>query len=170
MLSDENARLALRVAGQLPEAAAIPRARLGLLAGLDERAGGFFESPLDAALRELGDASLLEELHGKQLRLHPLVREYAAGQTPPGEVPSFRCECAARLADAWDDLDRLETACASRGVDALQEDLLSALALIETERSNVSLASPPGQATFQRSNVCCLRLRPPSPTAAGAAA
>ena len=38
----EDARLLLRAAGQLPEAAAIPLARLGLLVGLKEGGGDFF--------------------------------------------------------------------------------------------------------------------------------
>ena len=36
------------------------------------------------ALGQLADASLVEELLEEQLRLHPLVREFAAARTPAG--------------------------------------------------------------------------------------
>ena len=45
----EEARLLLQAAGQLPEAATIPLARLGLMAGLTNRGNDFFDSPLAAA-------------------------------------------------------------------------------------------------------------------------
>ena len=133
----EGARLALRVAGQLPEAAPVPAARLGLLAELDDRAQGFFGSPLDAALRELGDASLLEELRAGQVRLHPLVREFAARQTPPAEGAAFRLGCMARLAGAYEDVARLEDECAARGVDAVEADLATALELLVGDGTEV---------------------------------
>jgi len=125
----DDARLLLRVAGQLPEAAMIPTARLGLLAGLDDQEGGFFGSPLKLALQELTDASLVEELRGKYVRLHPLVREFAAGRTPEEETPAFRLSCATNLARAYEDTATLEDHGAHRGVDALQEDLSTGLEL-----------------------------------------
>jgi hypothetical protein len=131
-LESDDARLLLRVAGQLPEAALIPTARLGLLAGLGSQVEeeGFFGSPLTLALRELEDASLVEELREGQVRLHPLVREFAARQTPEKEIPAFRRWCAAKLAAAYEDVTILEDHCARRGVDALQEDLITGLGLL----------------------------------------
>jgi WD40 repeat protein len=130
MLQSDNARLLLRVAGQLPEAALIPTTRLGLLAGLDDQETDFFGSPLALALRELEDGSLVEELWGDQVRLHPLVLEFAARQTLEEETPTFRQWCAANLATAYEDIVTLEDHCAHRGIDALQEDFIIGLGLL----------------------------------------
>ena len=130
ILESEDSRLLLRVAGQLPEAAQIPTARLGLLAGLDEREAGFFGSPLQMALEELENASLVEELRAEQVRLHPLVREFAARQTEEAEAPAFRRCGAANLAAAYENIATLEDHCARRGIDALQQDLITALNLV----------------------------------------
>jgi len=129
-LDNADARLLLRVAGQLPEAAQIPTARLGLLAGLedDERPGR--PSRLARALRRLEVLSLVEELRGDELRLHPLVREFAEAQTPAQVRDGFCKECAARLLAAYGDLARLERHCARRGVSALEADLTSAVGLL----------------------------------------
>jgi WD40 repeat protein len=129
-LPGEDARLLLRVAGQLPEAAQIPTARLGLLVGLytpDEREGDFFGPPLLLALRELEEASLVMELREGHVRLHPLVREFAAGKTAEVEAASFRRSCAGNVATAYEDCATLEEHAHERGVDAVQEDLLTAL-------------------------------------------
>ena len=126
----EEARLLLRVAGELPEAAAIPLARLGLLVGLPEGGGDFFGAPLGDAARELIEASLLEDLRGDLVRLHPLVREFAAQQTMEGEREGFRWECGARLIVAYDDLAVLEGQCARRGIDAVEGDLLAGVGLL----------------------------------------
>jgi WD40 repeat protein len=147
-VENDDARLLLRVAGQLPEAAMISTARLGLLARLDDREGGFFGSPLKLALQELTDASLVEELRGKYVRLHPLVREFAAGQTPEEETPALRRWCATNLATAYEDIVTLENQCANRGIDALQEDLITALDLLIAPSS--SLAAPPSTALTDR--------------------
>jgi WD40 repeat protein len=144
-LQSENARMLLRVAGQLPEAALIPAARLGLLAAVSDRQEGFFASPMTAMLLELQDASLVEELQEDQVRLHPLVRDFAARQTPTTEVRGFRHRCAAHLAAAYQDFATLEDHCARRGVDALQEDLIMGLELISVDSSHASL--PPSDAT-----------------------
>ena len=106
-LENDDACLLLRVAGQLPEAAMIPTARLGLLAGLEDREEGFFGSPLTLALQVLKDASLVEELREGQVRLHPLVREFAAGRTPEEETPAFRRWCATNLTRAYEDVATL---------------------------------------------------------------
>ncbi|MFN8470135.1 MAG: effector-associated domain EAD1-containing protein [Caldilineaceae bacterium] len=126
----EDARLLLRAAGELPEAAAIPLARLGLLVGLPEGGGDFFGAPLGDAARELMDASLLEDLRGDLVRLHPLVREFAGQQTAEGDREGFRWECGARLIVAYDDLAVLEGQCARRGIDAVEGDLITGLGLL----------------------------------------
>jgi WD40 repeat protein len=129
-LADKDACLLLRVAGQLPEAAQIPVARLGLLAGVPDDGRPGRPSRLARSLKRLERASLVEELQETQIRLHPLVREFAALQTPEEETPGFRARCAANLADAYDQFVILQDQCARRGVDALQGDLLAALDLL----------------------------------------
>ena len=98
-LDDEDARSLLLVAGQLPEAAVIPNERLGLLAGVAVRSDdGEGPSSLDEALRRLEDDCLVEELRRDQVRLHPLVREFAERLTPAETRDAFRLTCAGRMA------------------------------------------------------------------------
>ena len=141
---DETARLLLVVAGRLPEAALIPAARLGLLAGVEVWGRPGRPSTMQRALRRLEHASLLEELREGQVRLHPLVHDFATGLPPPAredmDEVAFRAGCAGNLANAYEDVSALERHCAQRGVDALQEDLLTALDLLDWKTP----ASPPG--------------------------
>jgi hypothetical protein len=128
-LPGEEARQLLRVAGQMPEAALIPVARLGLLAGVPEETESFFDITLAQALGQLEDASLIEELKADQIRLHPLVREFAEKQVG-GQRGNFRAQCVQNLIEAYEDLAVMEKHCAQRGVDAIQEDLIAAQILI----------------------------------------
>ena len=89
-LGDEPARLVLRVASLFPESSAVPIARLGLLAGLADAGRPGRLSPLLRAVKRLDAACLVERLEGDLLRLHPLIREFAAGQTAPDQVEDFR--------------------------------------------------------------------------------
>ena len=129
-VENDDARLLLRVAGQLPEAAAIPVAQLGLLAGVPTEDDIIYGAPLDAALAELDRLSLIERLAGDTLRLHPLVREFAQQQTPAPETPDYRHTCALNLLGAYQDVTELVRQCAQRGVDALEVDLNTALSLL----------------------------------------
>ena len=49
-----------------------------------------------------------EKLSGKDVRLHPLVRDFAARRTAPDATPAFRGECAANLLAAYRDFATLE--------------------------------------------------------------
>jgi hypothetical protein len=126
-LEDESARLLLRVASLFSELSALPIARIGLLAGLGEEARPGRLSPLRRAVQRLEDACLAERLEAEQIRLHPLIREFAAGQTPAREDEGFRRECGARAAAALEDYPRLETLDGRRGIDSLQEDVIAIL-------------------------------------------
>lgn len=134
-LEDEHARFLLRVAGQLGEAQLLPVVRLGLLANLHGD-GNSLEDPLRDALHELAAVSLVERLTSDQVRLHPLVRNFAARQTPEEESPMFRQQCAANLATAYEDFVVLEDHCICRGVDALLADLTMALNLLPETRAD----------------------------------
>ena len=126
---DEDARLLLRIAGQLPEVAQIPAALLELLSGFEHTAPGV-PGRLSRSLRRLVRASLIEELHSAELRLHPLVREFAQSKTAAVDTPTFRRTCALNLLGAYQDVTELERQCALRGVEALEADLNTALHLV----------------------------------------
>ena len=105
--ADEAARLLFRVAGQFAEAAAIPT-DLGLFAGVSHVDDPVNPSPLRRALKRLHDVRLVEDLHEDRVRLHPLVREFAAALTPPGETQEFRHDCARRVVQTFEDFTTLE--------------------------------------------------------------
>ena len=127
---EEAAQLVFRVAGQFPETAVIPAITLGLFTGVPFLAGAGRPSPLKRSLRRLHDVRLVEELHANRVRLHPLVREFAARLTPPSETPGFRHDCAYRVVRAFEDFATLEDATRADGVDVLQETLMTALDFI----------------------------------------
>jgi WD40 repeat protein len=128
-LKDESARLLLRVASLFPESTAVPIARLGLLAGLGDVARPGRRSPLRRAAQRLDDACLVERLEGDQIRLHPLIREFASRQTSPDQTDLFLSECLGRAATSLEHFPTLEAVYHERGVDALQQDLIAILEL-----------------------------------------
>ncbi len=142
LVQSEDARLLLRIAGQLPEAAQIPTARLGLLAAISDEDDGFFGSPLVAALAELADISLIEVLTDVDIRLHPLVREFAVELTTNDEAAELRQTCAARIVRAYSDAKTLEHNYVRRGMVALEFDVRAALILapfsVATTRDSLS--------------------------------
>ena len=138
-LDDKDARSLLLVAGQLPEAAVIPNERLGLLAGVAVRSDdGEGPSSLDEALRRLEDDCLVEELRRDQVRLHPLVREFAERLTPAETRDAFRLACAGRMAAAYEDYATLEEMARKHpGVTPLEDDLLTALGFCPSDDKSV---------------------------------
>src|SRR5262249_14888026 len=125
----DDAKLVLRAAALLGEAALVPRARLSLLTGLADAAEPGYPAPLEEALRELGGLSLVEELTERDIRLHPLVREFVDGQIEAREA--FAATCAARLVEALWDIGRLHEEVATRGIDAVLGDLRAGSKLAE---------------------------------------
>ena len=130
ILDDETAKHLLRAAGQVPGMDPILADRLGLLTGVSNLRPQGHPSPLASALQCLYDASLAREYEGDCVWMHPLVHEFAAHLTLPDERPDFCRRCVANLADAFEDLARLEEQCARRGIERLQEDLLVGLSLL----------------------------------------
>ena len=124
---DETSRLVFLVAGQFTEAAAIPVATLGLFTGVSPAGRPGNPSPLHRSLKRLHDVRLIEELHEKRIRLHPLVREFARSLTPKAETPEFRHACARRVAEALEDFASLENTVQAEGVDLVQQALITAL-------------------------------------------
>jgi hypothetical protein len=124
--SGEAVRLLLRVAGQFAEAAPIPTSMLGLLAGVPGVSEPGDPSPLRRALKQLHAARLIEELLEHRVRLHPLVREFAAALTPKEETQGFCHSCARRVAGSFEDFTTLERMVRADGVDGLQQCLMTA--------------------------------------------
>ena len=120
------ARLLLRVAGQFAEAAAIPVAMLGLFAGVPGADDPADPSPLRRALKRLHDVRLVEKLKANRVRLHPLVREFAAALTSPAETEEFRHACARRVVQAFENVSAWEDFARSDGIDGLERCLSSA--------------------------------------------
>ena len=126
----DASRLLLRVAGQLPQATAIPATRLGLLAGVQTEGECIFGAALDRALDELNRLSLIETLRTGEVRLHPLVQEFARDRTDVVDTLAFRRACALNLLGAYHEVAELERQCAQRGIDALEADLSTAMHLL----------------------------------------
>ncbi len=137
-LRDDSARLLLRVTALFPESAAEPIPRLGVLAGLGDEARPGRLSLLRRAVKRLEDACLVERLEADQVRLHPLVREFARSLTPEAETPEFRLACAGRMAAAYEDYATLEEMARKHpGVTPLEDDLLTALGFCPSDDKSV---------------------------------
>ena len=129
-IENDEARLLLKVAGQLPESDYIPLARLGLLAAIPEDPTDLYTPSLGEVALQLADASLIERLENNRVRLHPLVREFAAGLTLKEKREEFLHQSAANLADGYEKFEQLAAQFNTRGIDEIQEDLLVALDLL----------------------------------------
>lgn len=124
MLRQEDSRLLLCIAGQFPEAAIIPKARLGLLTGITTDPSEI-DQPLPKAFRNLHHLCLVERLsdNTNAVRLHPLVREFANQLVTIEEKPQFRTTAAKRLSDALFEYAGLEREVLHRGVEEVISDI-----------------------------------------------
>jgi len=123
---DDAPRLLLRVAAQFAEATAIPTSILGLFTGVPDAGEPGDPSPLRRVFKRLHDVRLIEELLENRVRLHPLVREFAAGLTPPTETTEFRHACTRRVVLAFENISAWEDLTRSSGIDGLQQCLTTA--------------------------------------------
>jgi WD40 repeat protein len=137
-LGDDSARLLLRVASLFTESTAVSIVRLGLLTGLSDEARPGRLSPLLRAVKRLDDSCLVERLEADQIRLHPLIREFASGQMSPDQLEDFRRRCLERAAEAVENFPTLEALETRRGVDGLQEDLIAILEVCPPSASDLS--------------------------------
>jgi len=123
-ITDKNARLLFQLAGQFGESEIIPKARLGLLAGIN-LGKSILHRPLDKAFNLLHSLSLAEEMESdsRSVRLHPLVRDFAQKKVPAPKKELFRAKAAENLLTAYFDYPRLENELKARGVDEVLSDL-----------------------------------------------
>ena len=126
LLEDENAQYVFKLAGQFPEAAMIPVARLGLLAGIEDQPETL-DTPLDDAFNFLVRICLVEQLQNNQLRLHPLVREFAERLIAKEKRVEFLNRAAVNLYTAYNDVSRLEREYIERGIDSVIDDIQVAI-------------------------------------------
>lgn len=99
-LEDEDARLLFRAAGQFGEGSAIPVDHLALVTGITTETRPGHPSPLGRARARLDSLSLVHELAGDRLALHPLVHEFAASLTVPAERPALQSQLEANAVAA----------------------------------------------------------------------
>lgn len=137
-LGNPEAQRALMTAALLRDAAHVSRATLARLTGLSDEAKDGYAAPLEQALNELSEWSLVEELTQKAIRLHPLVREFAAARIEDHQV--FAAGCAKRLGDALGEMRGIEKEVRARGLDAVLADL----------RLGEDLAGAAGRDRFRR--------------------
>jgi hypothetical protein len=120
-LETTDARLTLQVAALLRNAARVPRAMLAHLTGLPNESKDGYVAPLEEALNELLAWSLVEELTEEAIRLHPLVREFAASRIEDREA--LAAACAKRLGKVLGEVGQVEKEVRARGIDAVLTDL-----------------------------------------------
>lgn len=75
-LQDKTARRLIFIIAQLPQSESIPLSTLSLLSEIPLRGEVGFPSPLLKSLRKLFSLSLVEEITGNSVHLHPLVFEF----------------------------------------------------------------------------------------------
>ena len=136
LLEDENAQYLFKLAGQFPEAAMIPVARLGLLAGIEDQPETL-DTPLDDAFNVLVRISLVEQLQNYYLRLHPLVREFAERLIAKENRAAFLNRAAVNVYTAYKDVFRLEREYIERGIDSVIDDIQVAIAWGKTGTQHV---------------------------------
>jgi len=136
LLEDENAQYVFKLAGQFPEAAMIPVARLGLLAGIEDQPETL-DTPLDDAFNFLVRICLVEQLQNYQLRLHLLVREFAERLIAKEKRVEFLNRAAVNLYTAYKDFFRLEREYIERGIDSVIDDIQVAIVWCKTGTQHV---------------------------------
>jgi len=120
-----NALLTLRVLAEFPENEMVPRHRVGLAAGLSHEPQRGRPDALSVAVEELMTASLVDDLEGARLRLHPLVRDFARSLTPEAEREAWLQQLAVNLAKGLGDVEYLERRVKAEGIYALLEDFIA---------------------------------------------
>lgn len=124
MLKDRAARELFLLACEFGEAELIPIGRLGLFSGIPPGRTPI-ERPLARAIHLLRALSLVEVVHedGGAVRLHPLIREFAAQLVGTRGQRSFRRAAAAHAKDLAFEYERLHAELRSRGVEQVIGDL-----------------------------------------------
>ena len=123
-LENENARHLFRLIGQFGEAEIVPKARLGLLAAI-QQGKSKLHRPLDKAFNLLHNHSLVERIGNDAwaVRLHPLVREFANNLIQEDKQEIFKTNASDNLRRAYLNYSRLKSELETRGVNEIIEDL-----------------------------------------------
>ncbi len=136
-LEDEIARRLFTCAGILTQADWIPTARLGLLAGVEIIGSPGKPAALRRGLKKLMAKSLIEELTGDRLRLHPLIHEFARNKVEEG----LRIKMACNLANTLVDMRNLEVQVSRRGVAEIIKDLSIGFEITEGQTNSQAVRS-----------------------------
>lgn len=127
-VQSEPARQLFKLAALFPEAAFIPKVRLGLFAGIPAGRSPL-ERPLDSAFLTLEELNLVEAAGAKKeyVQLHPLVRAFSEAQVTAEEHEVMKRAAAQSMAAAYADPLRMEAEWRSRGLDEVIGDLEAAI-------------------------------------------
>ena len=120
-----SALLTLRVLAEFPENEMVPRHRVGLAAGLSHEPQGGRPEALSVAVEELKAVSLVDDLEGGRLRLHPAVREFVRTHEWEVKREALRQQIAAHFASGLGDVAYLERRVKAEGIYAVLEDFLA---------------------------------------------
>ena len=134
-IESKYSRYVLQVTSIQGEATRIPLARLEMMAGLNILQKPGYPDPLDEAITELYELSLIEELNDSSIRLHPLVAKFAENRLENRTI--FTTDCARNLANALGDVARLNNEVINRGIDSVIADLRVGVVLALAEEDGV---------------------------------
>jgi len=120
-LNDNNAQLILQTASVIGDLVKIDTRRLAFFSGLHSQKRRGYPAVFRKALLQLRDLWLVEMLNKDEIRIHPLIREFA-NRTIPDQI-SFIDSCVTHVLDKLSSIRFLEAKVADRGVQAVIEDL-----------------------------------------------
>lgn len=143
MLQNNDAKFLLELAGQLGEAEIIPKARLGLLAGIEVSKNNLLR-PLAKAFNQLHKLNLVERMDGidSGIRLHPLIHDFAKTLVKGDQLLLFKATAAMNLKVRYFQYAHLEKEILARGVYQIEDDLQIAIdwwGNDNTERQEIEL-------------------------------
>lgn len=106
-VTNESAKDLFMLACYFPEALPVPLWLLGIVTGLGQQSDAY--TPLGKAKNHLIELSLIEKFDARQVRLHPLVREFGLELVKiRPEVAHLKKTASDKLASAFEDISFLE--------------------------------------------------------------
>jgi len=132
-LENDSAKDVVFTTSVLGEAVQVSYSLLRLLLQLPDETKPGYPKPLEAALNELTNLWLVEELTDEGLRLHPLIRKFALSEL--SDVDAFAQQASNNMATSLEDIPRLEREILRRGVDVLLADVRIGYSLRKINKS-----------------------------------